>query len=158
MNNTWVYDLLNDTVSSHRTKGYESNWKFSGIDYLDGVTGDKGIYSTVEDLLKWDRALYAGELIKKSTLEEAFVPAGKKRKSFKNYGYGWRIIGDDDADKIVYHNGWWRGYNTSFVRRLSDETTIIILGNRHSRNIYDIKSILSLLGGSTADLEMHHEG
>ena len=53
-------------------------------DYLNGVTGDKGAYSTVEDLFKLDQALYDETLLKQTTLEAAFTPHGGIPRNFKD--------------------------------------------------------------------------
>jgi CubicO group peptidase (beta-lactamase class C family) len=98
--------------------------------------GDKGIYSSVRDLYKWDQALYSGKLIKQSTLEEAFKPYSFEKPGVKNYGLGWRMLNYPDGVKIIYHNGWWHGNNTCFYRFIQDNFTIIVLGNKFNKSIY----------------------
>lgn len=41
-----------------------------------------------------------------------------------------------DGNKIIYHNGWWHGNNTSFYRFIQDNFTIIVLGNKFNNAIY----------------------
>jgi CubicO group peptidase (beta-lactamase class C family) len=115
---------------------YKSSWLKEPDMHHDGVWGDKGVYSSVRDLYKWDQALYAGKLIKPSTLEEAFRPYSFEAAGVKNYGLGWRMLNYPDGQKIVYHNGWWHGNNTCFYRFIQDNFTIIILGNKFNKNIY----------------------
>ncbi len=96
--------------------------------YLNGVVGDKGVYSTVEDLFKFSRALDSGTLLKSSALEEAFTggsPDSQRRKD--NYGFGWRIR--KDMDSTVYHFGWWKGFRTYFIRDMKNEKVLIVLSN-----------------------------
>lgn len=96
--------------------------------YQNGVTGDKGVYSTVEDLFRWDQALYQGWLVSEATLREAFEPGSPKIASYRdNYGFGWRTKGD--RAKTVYHYGWWKGFRTYFIRDLDQEKTMIVLSN-----------------------------
>ena len=96
--------------------------------YQNGVVGDKGIYASVEDLFKWDQALYRGSLVSDETLKEAFSPGSPKISKWKdNYGFGWRIRAD--RPKTVYHYGWWKGFRTYFIRDLYQEKTIIVLTN-----------------------------
>lgn len=96
--------------------------------YQNGVVGDKGIYSSVEDLFKWDQALYQGLLVSDETLKEAFSPGSPKISKWKdNYGFGWRIKAD--RPRTVYHYGWWKGFRTYFIRDLYQEKTIIVLTN-----------------------------
>jgi len=96
--------------------------------YQNGVVGDKGVYASVEDLFKWDQALYRGSLVSDETLKEAFSPGSPKISKWKdNYGFGWRIRAD--RPKTVYHYGWWKGFRTYFIRDLYQEKTIIVLTN-----------------------------
>jgi len=130
MNSTFVYNPKNKKTIEYETNGYTKRKRKTSPDFLDGVTGDKGIYSTVEDLFTWDQALYTEKIVKQSTLEEAFTPMSYDRKRDNNYGFGWRIDTLHTGSKVVYHGGWWRGYNSLFIRRLEDHTTIIILCNK----------------------------
>ncbi len=150
MSNTFVYNPANRKTIEYETKGYNKNRRKSYVDYLDGVTGDKGIYSTVEDMFLWDQALYSEKIVKQSTLDEAFTPASYDYKRDNNYGYGFRIDTLENGSKIVYHGGWWRGYNSLFVRRLDDHTTIIILCNKVNWSFGEIADLMQLV--DSADL------
>ncbi len=113
--------------------GHEHNGRLSRVipvDHVDGITGDKGIFSSTEDLLKWDNALEMNLLISEETLQMAFQ-RGRLRSGFAiNYGFGFRLQrqGNDD---IAYHNGWWRGFRTTYVR-LPENTLIVILNNTNA--------------------------
>jgi CubicO group peptidase (beta-lactamase class C family) len=81
-----------------------------------------GLYSTIEDLYLWDRALYTDKLVGKETLNKMFTP-------FKDvYGYGWCIIDIFDK-KVTTHGGDIEGYNTNITRFIDDDVCIIILSN-----------------------------
>ncbi|MBD79070.1 MAG: serine hydrolase [Crocinitomicaceae bacterium] len=98
--------------------------------YINGVVGDKGVYSSVYDLLKFDQALYDKSFIADSILEEAFAPGSPEKKSNRvNYGFGWRIS-PFEKDRLVFHYGWWNGFKTCFMRYLNSRRTIIVLTNR----------------------------
>jgi len=109
--------------------------------YLDGVYGDKNVYSTVRDMLKWDQALTVGNLFKASTLDSAYTGYSNEKPGIKNYGLGWRMYNYPNDKKIIYHNGWWHGNNTFFNRLIQDSATIIVLGNRFNKNIYQTKKL-----------------
>jgi CubicO group peptidase (beta-lactamase class C family) len=109
------------------------------------VVGDKGIYSTVEDMFKWDQALYTEQLIKDATLQEAYTPFSYNWRNDNSYGYGWRIAIANDSSKIVYHAGLWRGYSSLFVRRLYDKTTIIVLCNKVNWSFENIDRFMGIL-------------
>src|SRR5690606_26279401 len=101
-------------------------------DYLNGVVGDKGIYSTVIDLYKFDRALYSNILIEGATLKEAFNRTVKnRRKPDDDYGMGFRLKRLPGNEYYTpYHSGWWRGFKTLFIRDIHNDRTIIMLCNR----------------------------
>lgn len=104
--------------------------------FADGVYGDKGVYSTVQDMYKWDQSFYQNVLLSNETLEMAYGPCSFEKPGVKNYGLGWRMLCFPNGDKIIYHNGWWHGNNTVFYRFIKDNFTIIILGNKYNNNIY----------------------
>lgn len=149
MNNTWVHNPKNDSIFKNKTIGHNASGYIEKETYADDVVGDKGIYSTVEDLFKWDQALYTENILKKATIEEAFTGYSNEHKGKRNYGYGWRLIDEGKGNKVVYHNGWWHGYSTLFYRRLSDQTTVILLSNKYNSNIYHIEDVLSILNGDS---------
>lgn len=96
--------------------------------YQNGIVGDKGVYSTIGDLFKFDQALYHEKLVSDSTLALAFTPGSPRFSRHRdNYGFGWRIKAD--RDNTVYHFGWWKGFRSYFIRDLDQEKTIIILTN-----------------------------
>lgn len=123
MNNTVVYDSdykLNKRVKGYNLYDYEDDYKFF-------TTGAGGIYSTVEDLFKWDQALYTNKLVSSVTLEEAFTPYRLVDNSFTEYGFGWVIVHEEN---IVSHGGALAGFRTYIERQLSDKNTIIMLTNK----------------------------
>jgi len=93
------------------------------------VMGDKNMFSTVEDLYKFNLALDYGLLVHDSLLKEAFAPGSPRhRRRADNYGFGWRIRGN--ADSTVYHYGWWKGFRTFFLRDMRQQKTLIVLTNK----------------------------
>jgi CubicO group peptidase (beta-lactamase class C family) len=154
MNNTWVHNPQNDSIFKNKTVGHNASGYIEKETYADDVVGDKGIYSTVEDLFKWDQALYSEKILKRSTIEEAFTGYSNEHKGKRNYGYGWRLIDEGNGDKVVYHNGWWHGYSTLFYRRPSDQTTVILLSNKYNSNIYHIEDILSILNNDSKTIKI----
>lgn len=153
MNNTFVYKPTS-AVRPHQTASHKYNGQLEPDTYFDGVVGDKGIYSTARDMLKWDQALYSGKLFSPETIKAAYTPYSHEKPGIRNYGLGWRLMMNPDSSKIVYHNGWWHGNNTVFNRIIKDTSTIIILGNKYNRNIYRaVKPISAILGHGTEDGE-----
>lgn len=147
MKDTFISGFYDDSTRKDRAIGYlQKDEKPVKRNLLDGVVGDKNVYTTVDDMHKFDNALYSGRLLADSTLKMAHSPQSKERLDKRNYGMGWRLIQSDEGTvPFVFHNGWWHGFNSSYFRRLSDSTTIIILGNRYSKEVYRIWSIIDVL-------------
>ena len=133
MTNTFVY-ASQDTLSP--TPSFEWTGRYWESDPFDCTYGDKNIYTTAHDLLKWDQALTNGELFKKETLDAAYTPLSNERRSIHNYGLGWRMMVFPNGKKFVYHNGRWHGSNAVFVRFPEENATMIVIGNKYNRNIY----------------------
>ncbi len=110
------------------------------------VTGSSGIHSTVDDLLKWDQALYSERLVRQSTLAEAFTP-GQVKTGGSTYGFGWNI-GTQEGQKFIWHQGSTGGYRALIKRMLAEKITIIILTNHgNSKRLEISDAILNMLHG-----------
>lgn len=133
MTNTFVY-ANQDTLAP--TPSFERNGRYWEPDPFDCTYGDKNIYTTAHDLLKWDQALSAGLLFNKETLDSAYTPLSNERRSIHNYGLGWRMMIFPNGKKFVYHNGRWHGSNAVFVRFPDENATMIVIGNKYNSNIY----------------------
>ncbi len=114
-------------------------------DYLDGATGDKGIYSTVDDMHKWDRVLHSGKFLSDSTLDSMYMPGSKKLEGPFNYAFGWRTYTLESGEVIVYHGGWWNGFKTFFMRDLENRHTIIILCNNERSNFKNLDPLVDII-------------
>ena len=144
MTNTFIFSKKD---TGHYTPSYNYNNAPFKLQKLDCIYGDKNVYSTVRDLLLWDRALYLGTYITSETLEMAFQPYSNESRGFKNYGLGWHLLIKPPDPTIVYHNGWWHGNNAVFKRLISDSATVIILGNKFNRNIWAAGKMSSVFTG-----------
>jgi len=133
MKNTFVF-ANQDTLAP--TPSFEWNGRYWAPDPFDCTYGDKNIYTTAHDLLKWDQALSSGFLFKKETLDSAYTPLSNERRSIHNYGLGWRMMIFPNGKKFIYHNGRWHGSNAVFVRFPDEDATMIVIGNKYNRNIY----------------------
>lgn len=140
MSNTSVYKYIPgfDEQMPNRVFGFGT--KFNGTDrfstdahYLNAAWGEGGIYSTLEDLMKWDRALYTEVLVSKQTLEEAFAPGTLTNGDKTDYGFGWFIASSPTGKKVVKHMGGWAGFLTNMYREIEENNCIITLTNNNSR-------------------------
>ena len=145
MKNSFVF-TMNDTASI--TYSYDWRRRQIPLDFLDVTYGDKNIYSTPEDILRWDMALKSNLIFKDSTLMEAYSPYSNEKPGIRNYGLGWRMNIFPDGKKTIYHNGWWHGNNAVFLRVPYDGITIIVLGNVFNKLIYKAHDMLTDYDGT----------
>lgn len=143
MKNTYVFNIADSTkaIPSYNWRG-----RLESFNFLDQVYGDKNIYSTARDLLTWDMALNSNLIFTKETLDEAYAPYSNEKPGMRNYGLGWRMNIFPGGNKVIYHNGWWHGSNTTFIRLLNEKATIIVIGNKYTRTIYHAKILTSVFG------------
>ena len=134
MNDTYIA-TLNDL--STVTPSFEANGRIWKTDFLEATYGDKNIYTTPRDLLKWTLALKHDQLIDQSLLDSAFTPYSNERPGTHNYGFGWRLLILKNGKKIIYHNGRWHGTNAALAMLPDEDVTIIIIGNKYNSNIYN---------------------
>ena len=156
MYHSYIDIPASDSLKELRTSGHNGN-RMKGRDFYDGVYGDKGVYSTVEDMAKWYYALKNNCLLNKYWLKQAFTPRNLEKKSRHNYGLGFRLMTKStNMRKVeyVYHTGWWQGYSTMFWYSPSYDYIIIILSNKHSMSAYDIKMAITILEGAHKDEEI----
>jgi CubicO group peptidase (beta-lactamase class C family) len=93
------------------------------------VLGDGGIYSSVEDLMLWDQALYTTKLVSDDMLHQAWTPSILSSGKQSNYGFGWEL-GEMHGIKTVRHGGSTIGFRTAILRIPEKKFTVIVLANR----------------------------
>lgn len=130
MNTTVAYQ---DGISvvSNRAYGYtvdESGVRGSDQSPWSAVLGDGGIYSSLNDLFKWDQALYTERLIPAGLFEQALTP------NLEDYGFGWRID-DFHGFRRTHHSGSTSGFR-NFIQRFPEQgLTVIALTNRRDPEV-----------------------
>lgn len=109
----------------HRASGYYSlGTTFINAPIISRTVGYAagGLYSTVGDLLLWDRSLVPGKLVGQASLDAMFTPAKN------NYGFGWRIA-ERFGRREMDHSGSDNGFSTYIIRFPVDDLTAIVLSN-----------------------------
>lgn len=154
MKDTYVFTPADSAKS---LPSFFYNGRQYAFDFLDLVYGDKNIYSTVRDLLKWDQALHSAQLFKKETLDAAYAGYSFERPGINNYGLGWRMFLLGNGKKFIYHNGWWHGNRTAFYRLLDENVTIIALCNNDSKKVYSSKKLADMFGNYFKNKEEANE-
>ncbi|MBC5833371.1 beta-lactamase family protein [Flavobacterium sp. F372] len=142
MKNSFVFDYEkhHDTVS----QTYKASKLRLAFDHLDLVYGDKNIYSTARDLLKFDLATYSNKFFSDKLRKEIFKGYSYEAKGEKNYGLGIRLREWKEAPTLTYHNGWWHGNTSSYITQKTDSITIIALSNKMTHKTYQTKKFIAL--------------
>jgi len=128
-------------ILKHRATGY---W-FQGGEVRNSAYHDMSIpigggdlYSTVEDLLRWDQALYTEKLTKRPTLNTMFTSV------LNDYGYGWRID-DEGKNRMLWHSGETIGFRNAIVRWPEQRFTVVVLTNRNAPGPYPLARRIAAL-------------
>ena len=146
MKNTNVYSKADYEKIPTDVVGHDKVWRRSVVqNFLDGPVGDKGIYSTIDDLYLFDRAMNEGRVLKTSLLDSAYVGYSKPVKNIFNYGYGWRLL-EKDNHTVVYHTGWWHGFKNLYIRDIKNDITIVLLSNMSNASLNRLDELYEILG------------
>ena len=134
MDRSYIYSMRDDSLVSLYmdcpVQGHELYRKGAVKEqnyYLNGVMGDKIMFSTVDDIYKFMQALDCNLLLPDSIQCEAFKPGSEFWKRGENYGFGWRM--SERHPGMVYHFGWWKGYRSAVIRNVAQNRVLIILTN-----------------------------
>jgi CubicO group peptidase (beta-lactamase class C family) len=135
MDHTLLY-VHDDKVVPQRAYGYswsKGRWLRTDQSLTSATRGDGGIYSNIDDLAKWDAALYDDRLLGEASRKAAFSPHAKVTGEpyEASYGYGWRITGD-----TLWHSGESIGFRNVIVRWPKQRLTVILLSNRNEPEPY----------------------
>jgi CubicO group peptidase (beta-lactamase class C family) len=115
-------------IIKNRTDGYTlRNGQPIHFRYVGAVelSSYVGIHSTVKDLIKWDTALGAGKLVKKSSLDLMWTPVKLNGGTSHPYGFGWRMD-ERHGHRLIYHRG---ASGAEYSRYPDDGLTVIVLTN-----------------------------
>jgi CubicO group peptidase (beta-lactamase class C family) len=127
MQNTVAFEAGISAVA-HRAFGYRADlnsWARADQSLTSATLGDGGIYSSLDDLAKWDAALDGGRLLRPESLRLVFQPAAQTDDPAVQYGFGWRITGE-----TRWHSGETTGFRNVIVRYPEHRFTVIVLTNR----------------------------
>jgi len=151
MSNSFVFEFEKhkDVVS----QSYKGSKKKIPFDHLDAIYGDKNIYTSAQDLLKFDKATYSNTFLPKKLKEEIYKGYSYERKGIKNYGLGIRLNEFKNGQSIHYHNGWWHGNTTSYITLKKDTVTMIALSNKYTRKVYQTKKLAAIFGDYPFELD-----
>lgn len=139
MNHTLAYEKGKNEVP-HRAYGHskeKNGWRETDQSSTSAVLGDGGIYSSIDDLAKWDRALREHALLSGAEMQPALTPArltgGAADASNLHYGFGW-FLDPYRGHRRLSHDGETIGFRTTIQRFPDDKLTVIVLANRSDVN------------------------
>lgn len=138
MTNTVAYEEGISTVK-HRAFGYseeQDHWAQTDQSQTSAVLGDGGIYSSIDDLAKWDAALYDDRLLSARSRALAFTPITDTDDPAVRYGMGWRITEEPIGGRTLWHSGETIGFRNVIVRYPEQRFTIVLLTNRNDPEPY----------------------
>jgi CubicO group peptidase (beta-lactamase class C family) len=123
----WGYTQADDGASK------QGAWTRTDQSTTSAVLGDGGIYSSIDDLARWDAALYDDRLLSDASRKLAFSPqvevTGEPYEA--QYGFGWRITGG-----TLWHSGETVGFRNVIVRWPAHRLTVVLLSNRNDPEPY----------------------
>ena len=133
MRNTVAFE---DGISAVATRAFgyseeQGAWMRTDQSSTSAVLGDGGIYSSIDDLARWDAALYDDRLLSDASRKLAFTPATHTDDPTVEYGMGWRITGE-----TLWHSGETIGFRNVIVRYPQRHMTVILLTNRNDPEPY----------------------
>lgn len=148
------YDNHRD-ILKNRATGYEK----IGMNYVNSGYLDMSIpyaagsmYSTVEDLYKWDQGLYTARILPEKYMALYFKPHIPDSGN-GHYAYGWGVgyakIGTStDSIYAIGHGGGINGFNTNISRTTSDKSLIVLLNNTGRAPLHDMTiAIMGIMHG-----------
>nr|WP_250624674.1 serine hydrolase domain-containing protein [Pinirhizobacter soli] len=133
MTNTLAYVQGGPPVPN-RAFGYsliDGHWTRTDQSMTSAVLGDGGIYSSIDDMAKWDAAFYENRLLSEESRRLAFHPWTKTDDPSIEYGFGWRITGETE-----WHSGETIGFRNVIVRYPKRHFTVVLLTNRNDPEPY----------------------
>lgn len=142
MNGTVAYEAgVSDVANRAYGYSFESGrWQRTDQSTTSAVLGDGGIYSSIDDLARWDAALYDQRLLTPGSLRQAFAPATRTDDPSVEYGFGWRITGDS-----LWHSGESIGFRNVIVRYPQRRLTVVVLTNRNDPEPYAMAKKIAAL-------------
>ncbi|MEM6642589.1 MAG: serine hydrolase domain-containing protein [Bacteroidota bacterium] len=128
MRNSRVWNLMSKNNFPNKVEGFKrtSNQAIPvEPTFVDGVAGDDGIFSSLDDLVIWDQFWKDNILISNQSLAEAFKTPILVNGNRSKYGFGWMV----EQNGVHWHNGNWIGAKTYIERDVSKGRVVVLLDN-----------------------------
>ena len=129
MKNTRVWNLVSaDKTFKNKTGSFEyslGSVKALPPSVYDGLSGDGGIFSSLDDFIIWHQFWIENSLLSKETMEEVFKKPILNNGQPSSYGFGWTVFDNGG----MFHNGSWLGARTFIARNKVSKNCIVVLDN-----------------------------
>ena len=134
--------ISEENIVPHRSAGYRlvrgelknQEWVAPKLN----TTADGALYTNVLDMAKWDAALAAQALLKKTSFREMWTPVRLNDGKTYPYGFGWEIT-NSNGHPILEHSGSWQGFTMDFLRYTDDKLSVVIFTNLDSEHSHPAK-------------------
>jgi hypothetical protein len=144
----------NSAVIAHRASGYtngKAGLENAGFIHMTVPHAAGALYSTTEDLLKWEQGLFGGKLLQPASLEKMTTPVKN------NYAFG-LMVETRNGHKMIAHGGGIEGFNTQLAFYPDDKLTVVVLGNVNGNAPDQIASKLAgVVHGEQVKLSDEHK-
>ncbi|MCR4965699.1 MAG: beta-lactamase family protein [Bacteroidales bacterium] len=131
-NKAWI----NPDINLPMTRGHKRNGILALFDRFNGILGDKGIYTNLEDMIRWTNAYFINyEILPKEWVDKACMRQNTLNNGIlpkQSYGYGLRLEESPTHGLLVYHGGLWDGYQNLWLYRPKDKVQIVFLSNYYN--------------------------
>ena len=127
-------DIIPNRAAGYRlVKGQLKNQEW--VSPTLNTTADGSLYFSIQDLAKWDAALYTEKLLTRSNLEQMWtvVKLNNGQPNSGDYGFGWEIE-NVHGHRVIGHGGAWQGFKTHISRYVDDKLTVVVLANLAEAN------------------------
>jgi CubicO group peptidase (beta-lactamase class C family) len=120
---------------SNRVQGTNGK-RLNDYSWMDGVSGDGSVFLSIEDFLKWDKALKKNSLVPQSEFDKAMDPFISSVGDTTYYGFGWSL---SKKGTSISHGGSWLGAVTYIYRKLDTDAMFVLLESSTSKYSYAIR-------------------
>lgn len=144
LQNTRVWNLKSETKLEdleNTAKGFRAFFNTNPIPikptWIDGLAGDGAVFSSINDLKKWNEIWNGNVLLSEDELSEAFIKPELSDGTFSEYGFGWVI-----QEKGTWHNGKYLAANSIIMRNAKRRNCLVLLDNSSNSRFEKIQKII----------------
>lgn len=119
----------------------------AGESLFFSTMGDGGVYTSMDDYLRWIAAIQRMSPLDPDLVEEACSPQVQIDSSkHLSYGFGWFVAGTGGS-RLVYHTGSNGGFRTIIVMKPSEQYAVVIFSNRSGVDLEDLVRVINNIYG-----------